>query len=114
MHAFNSQKIGLRAEHLGLHKVLCVLMGWNHVVAPDHARLYQSLPSPDASAMKEDLILWPLLVIVHNANSEMKKNGSEHVISNLDMDEILQGLRFSNGKIKVVNGSSAIQGTLLV
>lgn len=114
MHTFNSQKVGLRAEHLGLHKALCVLMGWNHVVPPDNAKVYQLLPSPDARAMKEDLILWPPLVIVHNANSEMKKYGSEHVISNLDMDEILEGLGFSNGKIKVVNGSSATQGTLLV
>jgi hypothetical protein len=89
MHTFNSRKVGLRAEHLGLHKALCVLMGWNHVVPPDNAKVYQSLP--DARAMKEDLILWPPLVIVHNANGEMKKDGSEHVISNLDMDEILQG-----------------------
>jgi len=110
MHTFNSRKVGLRAEHLGLHKALCVLMGWNHVVPPDNAKVYQSLP--DARAMKEDLILWPPLVIVHNANGEMKKDGSEHVISNLDMDEILQGVGFNNGKIKVVNG--AIQGTLLV
>lgn len=114
MHTFNSLKVGLRAEHLGLHKALCVLMGWNHVVPPDNAKGYQLLPLPDARAMKEDLILWPPLVIVHNANSEMKKDGSEHVVSDLDMDEILQGLGFSNGKMKVVNGSSTIQGTLLV
>jgi hypothetical protein len=77
-------------------------------------RCTSHLPFPDARAMKEDFILWPPLVIVHNANGEMKKDGSKHVISNLDMDEILQGLGFNNGKIKVVNGSSVIQGTLLV
>jgi hypothetical protein len=43
MHTFNSRKVCLREKHLGMHKDLCVLMGWNHVVPPDNAKVYQSL-----------------------------------------------------------------------
>eukprot|EP01018_Ginkgo_biloba_P016937 Gb_40983 [translate_table: standard] len=114
MHAFNSQKVGLRAEHLGLHKALCVLMGWNHAPPPDNARAYQSLPSPEATAMKEDLILWPPLVIIHNGSIGKKKDGCQEVISNVEVDEILRGLGFGSGKSKAVSGRDAHEGTVVV
>ncbi|XP_039038218.1 uncharacterized protein LOC120175718 [Hibiscus syriacus] len=35
-HAFMSHKVGLRAEHLGLHKAICVLLGWDSSAQPLH------------------------------------------------------------------------------
>ncbi|KAH9329483.1 hypothetical protein KI387_001591 [Taxus chinensis] len=114
MHAFNTQKVGLKAEHLGLHKALCVLMGWNYAVAPDNANAYQSLSAPDAIAMKEDLILWPPLVIIHTSCFEKKKDGSQDVTYNLEMDDVLRGLGFGGGKTKAVDNGNTSRGTFVV
>ena len=66
-HAFMSHKTGLRAKHLGLHKAICVLMGWDTVVPQDTVTwVPQVLPQAEALAQKEDLILWPPIVIIHN------------------------------------------------
>ncbi|XP_020586578.1 uncharacterized protein LOC110028883 isoform X2 [Phalaenopsis equestris] len=65
-HSYHSLKKGLKTEHLGFHKALCVLLGWNWRVPPDKSRAYQSMPVADAKAMRDDLILWPPLVIIHN------------------------------------------------
>nr|GMC92651.1 suppressor of gene silencing like protein [Ipomoea batatas] len=66
-HCFMTQKHDLKAKHLGLLKAICVLMGWNTVVGPNVTTF---LPEPisrsNASAQREDLILWPPTVIVHN------------------------------------------------
>lgn len=75
-HAFMSHKAGLRAQHLGLHKAICVLLGWNTVVPQDTVTwVPQVLPSADALAQKEDLILWPPVIIIHNIS--MSENNSE-------------------------------------
>lgn len=74
-----SHKAGLRAEHLGLHKAICVLLGWSTVVPDDTITwVPQVLPKAEALAQKEDLILWPPVIIVHNisfshTNPEMWK-----------------------------------------
>lgn len=31
MHMYNPDKADLLVDHLGLHKALCVLMGWNYI-----------------------------------------------------------------------------------
>ncbi|GLJ45371.1 hypothetical protein SUGI_0955100 [Cryptomeria japonica] len=113
-HAFNCQKVVLRAEHLGLHKALCVIMGWNYAVVPDNAYVYQSLAKPDAIAIKEDLILWPPLVIIHTYTFKNKQDECQIVTSNLEMDDILRELGFSSGKSKAVDCSTASRGTYVV
>ncbi|KAL5974588.1 hypothetical protein ACLOJK_031258 [Asimina triloba] len=89
-HAFNSLKVGLRTDHLGLHKAICVMMGWNCLIAPDTGKAYQSVPVAEASALKEDLILWPPLVIIHNSSIGEKDNDARVVVSNERMEEILR------------------------
>lgn len=102
-HAFNSSKVGLRTDHLGFHKALCVMMGWNSLMTPDNARAYQSLPSAEASVLKEDLILWPPLVVIHNS-SIGKKNAIERVVvTNERMAEILRGLWLTSGFLFILS-----------
>lgn len=69
MHAFNSDNAYLRVDHLGLHKAVCVVMGWNHMRPPDISRDYQLLPAEEVAANQDDLIMWPPLVIIHNTNT---------------------------------------------
>ncbi|XP_073099225.1 uncharacterized protein [Elaeis guineensis] len=91
-HTYHSLKVGLRTEHLGLHKALCFLMGWNWLVAPDNSRLYQSRPVAEAKALKEDLILWPPIVIIHNSSIGIKVSTYEpKVLANEGMEERLRG-----------------------
>lgn len=116
MHAFNSLKIGLRTDHLGLHKALCVLMGWNHNVPPDGAKIYQSGPISEALSLKYDLIVWPPLVVIHNSsvgNKNMK--GGPKVVTKEDVENILKGIGFGKGKFTgVCQGKPANNSVLLV
>ena len=72
-----SHMFGLRAKHLGLHKEICVLLGWNNIVPPDTITwVPHVLLGDEALNQKEDLILWPPLVIIHNIsiwNSDPKE-----------------------------------------
>ncbi|XP_077235853.1 uncharacterized protein LOC143877592 [Tasmannia lanceolata] len=113
-HAFHSLKVGLRTDHLGLHKAMCVMMGWSSLVAPDTGKAYQSMPVSEASALKEDLILWPPLVIIHNSSMENKNTNAHKVITNERMGEILKEMGFGGGKGKVCRGKPANQSILLV
>ena len=85
MHVFHSQNVDLRIDHLGFHKALCVLMGWNFEKAPETSKAYQSLPSETAVRNREDLILWPPMVIIH------KKNGQFEAIGSKEIDGKLKG-----------------------
>ncbi|KAF8403236.1 hypothetical protein HHK36_011337 [Tetracentron sinense] len=67
-HAYMSLKVGLRAQHLGYHKALCVLMGWNVAPLDNSMWVHRVLPNAESLALKEDLILWPPLVIIHNSS----------------------------------------------
>ena len=70
-HAYMSHKVRLRAQHLGLHKAICVLLGWNSVVAPDvQTWVPEVFPEAEARAQKEDLILWPPVIIIHDSSFE--------------------------------------------
>ena len=62
-HCFHSHKAGLKTEHLGLHKALCVLMGWNWTISPDKLS-YKKNPGPMIETLKEDLIIWPPIMII--------------------------------------------------
>ncbi|PIA25226.1 hypothetical protein AQUCO_12200005v1 [Aquilegia coerulea] len=90
-HAFVSSKAGLRADHLGLHKALCVLMGWNSDVTGS-TWVRQILPDPEALAIKEDLILWPPLVIIHNSSIGSKNPDEQKVVTVESMEAILAGM----------------------
>lgn len=96
-HAFHSLKVGLRTEHLGLHKALCVLMGWSWAVPPDNSRAYQMRPGPEHEALKEDLIIWPPVVIVRNfsaINGTTTTTTTEEpaVATKEGLEKILKGL----------------------
>lgn len=94
-HSYHSLKVGLRTDHLGFHKALCVLNGWNWLVAPDTSKAYSRNPPPEIKTLKEDLIVWPPIVIVHNSSigNKSKTNGPR-VVSNERLEEMLKGLTF--------------------
>ncbi|KAJ4968622.1 hypothetical protein NE237_015323 [Protea cynaroides] len=114
MHTFNSQNSDLRVDHLGLHKALCVLMGWNHAKPPENSKLYQSLSADGAAANKDDLIMWPPVVIIHNTNSGRGKDGRMEGMGNKAMDNKLRDLGFGGGKSKSLYGKDGHLGITLV
>ena len=90
IHAYNSQKA--RVEHLGFHKALCVLMGWNYTRVPDNSKAYQLLSEDEAAANKEDLTIWPPIVLIHNTNTGKQKDGRMDGVGNKEMDTELRGI----------------------
>ncbi|CAD6268233.1 unnamed protein product [Miscanthus lutarioriparius] len=70
-HAYDTCKVGLKTKHLGFHKALCVLMGWNWHVAPDTSKAHYSIPSEEINAMREDLMLWPPVVVIQNSSTDI-------------------------------------------
>lgn len=93
MHAFMSRKVGLRAQHLALHKVICYMLGWNGSLPQETLRWFpEPLSSNESLAQKEDLIIWPPLVIVHNIsilNNDSNANG----VGPTSIEELGQFLR---------------------
>eukprot|EP00262_Sarcandra_glabra_P010985 TRINITY_DN26697_c0_g1_i1.p1 TRINITY_DN26697_c0_g1~~TRINITY_DN26697_c0_g1_i1.p1 ORF type:complete len:575 (+),score=84.96 TRINITY_DN26697_c0_g1_i1:220-1944(+) len=114
MHTYNSQTPDLRVEHLGLHKALCVLMGWNYAKVPENSKAYQSLSASEAAANRDDLIIWPPTVIIHNTNSGRGKGGRMEGMGNKEMDNKLKELGFSGGKSKSMYGKDGHMGVTVV
>ena len=50
-----------------------------------------SFPAPEAMENNQDLILWPPLIIIHNAFTRKIKDGHSEGIGNREMDEQLKG-----------------------
>lgn len=92
MHTYYSDNADLRVDHLGLHKALCVLMGWNYSKPPDNSKVYRFLPADEAAANQEDLIMWPPVVIVHNTITGKSKDGRMEGLGNKAMDSKLRGI----------------------
>ncbi|XP_042482560.1 uncharacterized protein LOC122062959 [Macadamia integrifolia] len=92
VHALNPQNSDLHVDHLGLHKALCVLMGWNYAKPPENSKAYQSLSADEAAANKDDLIMWPPVVIIHNTNSGRGKDGRMEGMGNKAMEYKLRGI----------------------
>jgi hypothetical protein len=92
MHTYNSDNADLRADHLGLHRALCVLMGWNHSKPPDNSKAYQYLSADEAEANRDDLIMWPPLVIIHNTNTGKSRDGRMEGLGNKWMDGKIRGI----------------------
>ncbi|XP_020259407.1 uncharacterized protein LOC109835790 [Asparagus officinalis] len=114
MHAYSSQNPDLRVDHLGLHKAMCVLMGWDYTKAPENSKAYQSLSAADASANRDDLVMWPPVVIIHNTNSGKRKDGRMEGMGNKEMDLKLKDLDFAGGKSKSMYGKEGHLGITLV
>ncbi|RZC82280.1 hypothetical protein C5167_045066 [Papaver somniferum] len=113
-HAFTSLKVGLRADHLGLHKALCVLMGWKSSEVPDGRWSLQVLPEAQALSLKEDLVLWPPQVIIHNSSILNENPDERKVIKIEEMEGILKDMGYGEGKTKVCRGKPANQSIMVV
>ncbi|KAM1018604.1 hypothetical protein ACFX2C_040212 [Malus domestica] len=114
-HAYMSHKVGLRAQHLGLLKAVCVLLGWSTIVPPDTVTwVPQVLPKAEALAQKEDLILWPPVIVVHNIS--MSDNNPEcwKVVSMEALEAFLRSNGLIKGRIKICLGKPADQSVLVV
>lgn len=92
MHTYNPDNADSRVDHLGLHKALCVLMGWNYSKPPDNSKAYQFLPADEAAANQDDLIMWPPLVIIHNTNTGKNRDGRMEGLGNKMMDNKIRGI----------------------
>ncbi|CAK7329315.1 unnamed protein product [Dovyalis caffra] len=113
-HTVMSCKGSLRAEHLGLHKALCVLMGWNSAIFPNSPWVRQILPDLEASSLKEDLIIWPPVVVIHN-RSIANGNPDDRIIVSIEgLRDILRGMGFGQGMTNVCRGKAANQSTMVV
>lgn len=65
-----SHRVGLRTQHLGLHKAICVLLGWKSEVAPNVVTWSpETISSAETLAQKEDLIIWPPVVVIHHSST---------------------------------------------
>lgn len=91
-HAYMCLKGGLRARHLGLHKAVCVLMGWNTVVPYDTKTwVPEVLPPAEAMSQKEDLILWPPLIVIRNISMSNNNPKEQKVIPIEQVEAFLRG-----------------------
>ncbi|XP_019428430.1 PREDICTED: uncharacterized protein LOC109336345 isoform X2 [Lupinus angustifolius] len=114
-HAFMSHKAGLRAKHLGLHKAICVLMGWDTVIPQDTVTwVPRVLPHAEALAQKEDLIIWTPIVILHNISMHDDNPQNWKVVSMDTIETFLRGKGFARGRIKLFLGKPADQSVILV
>lgn len=91
MHAYNPDSADSLVDHLAFHKALCVLMGWNYLTPPDHSKSYQMLSADEATANRDDLVLWPPLVIIHNTITGKRDDGRMEGLGNKAMDSYLKG-----------------------
>ncbi|KAH6793611.1 hypothetical protein C2S52_004088 [Perilla frutescens var. hirtella] len=113
MHAFASKTVGLRSQHLGLHEALCALMGWKITKHPSSEWHCEVMTDSEAQVLKEDLIIWPPVVVVHNSTIDSMSPGDRVIISNEKLDTKLRDMGFGS-IVKVCNGKPANQSVLLV
>lgn len=114
MHMYYSDHADLRVDHLGLHKALCVLMGWNYSKPPDNSKAYRFLLADEAASNQEDLIMWPPVVIIHNTITGKGKDGRMEGLGNKAMDSKLRELGFGSGKSKAMYGREGHMGVTVV
>ncbi|CAD6253464.1 unnamed protein product [Miscanthus lutarioriparius] len=102
-HAYYAKNQEHRADHLGFHKALCVLMGWKYSVAPIHKTAYQALSTIDAEANQGDLILWPPTVVIENTYKS-KHDGQKDGMSDKDMESKLREMGFAGVDVQPLPG----------
>ncbi|KAL5580297.1 hypothetical protein UlMin_012739 [Ulmus minor] len=112
-HAFMSRNASSRTEHLGFHKALCVLLGWNSATAPNSPWVRQILPDAEALALREDLIIWPPLVIIHNISIVSGNQEDRVIVSIQRLEAILRSKGFDRDTIKLFRGKPANQSILV-
>ncbi|XP_024991797.1 uncharacterized protein LOC112525768 isoform X2 [Cynara cardunculus var. scolymus] len=102
MHAFMSHKVGLRAQHLGLHKAICVMLGWDGAIPPETIRWYpESLSSTEILVQKEDLIIWPPVIIIHNTSISNNNSNGQGPTTIEALGQFLRGKGLSSGKVRL-------------
>ncbi|KAI3754850.1 hypothetical protein L1987_54642 [Smallanthus sonchifolius] len=116
MHTYNPEKSTSDqvADHLGLHKALCILMGWNYLMPPDNSKVYQRLSAEEITADRDDLIMWPPHVILHNTITGKGRDGRMEGLGNKAMDMKLRDFGFTTGKPKSMYGRDGHMGTTVV
>ena len=94
MHTYNPESTTSDhvPDHLGLHKALCILMGWNYLLPPDNSKAYQRLSPEEAAADRDDLIMWPPHVIIQNTTTGKGRDGRMEGLGNKAMDMKLRGI----------------------
>ncbi|WVZ88601.1 hypothetical protein U9M48_035101 [Paspalum notatum var. saurae] len=114
-HAYDTCKTGLRTKHLGFHRALCILMGWNWQVAPDTSKAHHSISSEQLNAMRGDLMLWPPVIVIHNSSIVNKAKDIEaKVVSVEEIEGVLAEIGIPLDKAKVSQGRPANQSVFLV
>ncbi|KAL9262613.1 hypothetical protein AKJ16_DCAP17873 [Drosera capensis] len=112
-HAFSSSKVGLRCKHLGFHKALCVLMGWESSVSSNGRWSCNTLADADACAVNKDLIIWPPVVIIHHSPFGKSHLGGSNPSPDL-LETVLRGMGFNEGKNKVCRGKPGTPNIMAV
>ncbi|KAL0369559.1 UNVERIFIED_CONTAM: hypothetical protein Sangu_0274000 [Sesamum angustifolium] len=113
VHAFTCEKVGLRSQHLGLHKALCVLMGWKFTDESSSEWYCEVMSSAEKSALNEDFIIWPPVVVIHNSTIDSKNPDGRVIVSTEELDMKLRDMGFGS-VLKVCNGKPANQSVILV
>ncbi|KAI9157787.1 hypothetical protein LWI28_028111 [Acer negundo] len=114
-HTLMSRRVGLRARHLGLHKAICALLGWYSVVPHDPKTwVSECLPDAEAKIQKNDLVLWPPIIIVRNISMSNNNPKEQKVIPIEGVEAFLRGKGFVGGKITVCLGRPADQSVMVV
>ncbi|KAG7032945.1 hypothetical protein SDJN02_06996 [Cucurbita argyrosperma subsp. argyrosperma] len=114
-HAYMSHKIGLRARHLGLAKAICVLMGWNSALPQDTVTwVPEDLHKEEAVVQKEDLIIWPPVVIVRNISMSCSNPGKWKVITIEALEAFLRSKNLLKGRVKMSLGCPADQSVMVL
>ncbi|KAL2899506.1 Protein SUPPRESSOR OF GENE SILENCING 3 [Bienertia sinuspersici] len=113
-HAFTSLKVGLRAPHLGFHRAICTLMGWDPDISSNGRWICKSLPDVEARALKEDLILWPPIVVIHNGSAGDFYNNELVKISVEQLENSLRDMGLSEGKATICHGKPGNPNIMLV
>ncbi|XP_019199450.1 PREDICTED: uncharacterized protein LOC109193097 isoform X3 [Ipomoea nil] len=111
IHALTSSKAGVRSQHFGFHKALCLLMGWKSAEAPNSAWVCEVLPEDETLALKEDLIIWPPVVVIHNITIANSNPDERLVVSVEELEAKLRDMGFGG---KVCRGKPGNQSVLVV
>ncbi|KAL0557171.1 hypothetical protein IC582_005689 [Cucumis melo] len=112
-HAYMSHKVGLKAQHLGLGKAICVLMGWNSVFPQDTVTwVPEVLSKEEAVLQKEDLIIWPPVIIVRNVSLSHNSPDKWRVVTIEALESFLRSKNLLKGRVKMSLGCPADQSVI--
>ncbi|KAK4757996.1 hypothetical protein SAY87_019297 [Trapa incisa] len=114
-HAFMTRRAQLRANHLGLQRAICVLMGWDTYLPEEMPTVSpRVLPDEEALTIKEDLIVWPPVVILRNISMSIDHPGDQKVVTIESLKAYLRGKGYADGKMHVCLGRPADQSVMIV